>query len=64
MDATTEACLTLTKCAFCEEDGNVYAVGDKWICIEHLVQTVSLAANDIFVGEVTYSKSFENVLLW
>ena len=67
MDAATEACLNLgpgTKCAFCDESGNVYAVGDKWICIEHLIQTVSLAANDVFSDCVSYTKSFENVLLW
>ena len=68
MDATTEACLNLrpvTQCAFCQEDGNVYRLGDgSWICVEHIGLVVTLAANDIFVGEVSYTKAFENVLLW
>ena len=68
MGATAETCLNLgpvTKCAFCQEDGNVYRLADgSWICIEHIGLVVTLAANDVYADCVSYTKAFENVLLW
>ena len=49
-------------CAFCGGH-DVYQMDDKWICTDHIGAVVSLAANDVFSGDVHYSKEFERVLL-
>ncbi len=51
-------------CAFCDEDRSVYQLGDKWICIDHIAFVVSLAANDVWPHAVSYTREFEDYLLW
>ena len=54
----------ITKCAFCSDDRDVYQLGDgQWVCVEHIGQVVSLAANVLFSDCVSYSKAFERVLM-
>ena len=50
-------------CAFCGEGQDAYQMGDKWICLDHIGLVVSLAANDLFSGDVHYSKAFESAVL-
>ena len=50
-------------CAYCLDDRDVYQMGDKWICTYHLAAAVSMAANDIFSGDVHYSAAFEKAVL-
>ena len=53
-----------TMCAICGADRNVYQLGDgQWVCVEHIGLVVSLAANDLFSGHVTYSAAFEAEML-
>ena len=53
-----------TTCAFCGADRDVYAMGDDmWICTSHIGQVISMAANDLFSGDVSYSKAFEDLLM-
>ena len=52
-----------TTCAFCGEGQDVYQMGDKWICLDHIGLVVSLAANDLFSGDVHYTKAFETAVL-
>ena len=52
-----------TTCAFCGEGQDVYQMGDKWICVDHIGLVVSLAANDLFSGDVHYTKAFETAVL-
>ena len=62
-----EPSTTTTTCAIsdCSEAHNVYRLtGDKWICTDHIGAVVSLAANDVFSGDVHYTREFEAVLLW
>ena len=51
-----------TTCAFCGGH-DVYQMDDKWICTDHIGAVVSLAANDVFSGDVHYSKEFETAVL-
>ena len=53
-----------TECAYCPEGVNVYQMGDdQWICTDHIGAVVSLAANDVFSGDVFYTAAFERVLM-
>ena len=52
-----------TTCAFCGDGRDIYEMGDKWICADHIGLVVSLAANDIFSGDVHYTKAFETAVL-
>ena len=55
---------TPATCAICGADRNVYQLGDgQWVCVEHIGLVVSLAANDVFSGDVSYSKAFEAEVL-
>ena len=47
----------------CGEGQDVYQMGDKWICVDHIGLVVSLAANDLFSGDVHYTKAFETAVL-
>ena len=51
-------------CAFCTEQDSVYILGDSLICTEHLAHAVSMAANDIWAGQVSYTKQIEDLLIW
>ena len=50
-------------CAFCGGCRNLYQMGDKWICMDHIGAVVSLAANDVFSDCVFYSAAFEKMIL-
>ena len=50
-------------CAYCLDDRDVYQMGDKWICTDHLAAAVSMAANDIWPDAVSYSREFEKAVL-
>ena len=52
-----------TTCAFCGDDRDVYQMGDKWICTDHIGLVVSLAANDIWPELVSYKREFEKTVL-
>ena len=52
-----------TTCAYCLDDRDVYQMGDKWICLDHIAQVVSLAACDIWPDLVSYKREFERVLM-
>ena len=55
---------SITTCAFCGADRNIYQLGDgQWVCVEHIGLVVSLAANDVFSDCVSYSREFERVLM-
>ena len=51
------------SCAFCEDERDVYRLDDKWICVDHIGRVVSMAANDVFSGDVHYNKAFEAAVL-
>ncbi len=51
-----------TTCAFCGGDRNIYQMGDKWICTDHLAASVALAACDVWPDLVSYSREFESVI--
>ena len=50
-------------CAYCSEGVNVYRMGDKWICVEHLAGAVSLAACVVWPDLVRYTHEFEAAVL-
>ena len=50
-------------CAHCSESVNVYQMGPSWICTDHIGAVVSLAANDVFSGDVHYTREFEAAVL-
>ena len=50
-------------CAFCCDDRNVYRMGDKWICEDHLKSAVALAACDVWPNMVRYTREFEAAVL-
>ena len=52
-----------TTCAYCSEGVNVYRMGDKWICTDHLAASVSVAC-DIWPDAVSYTREFEDVLIY
>ena len=52
------------SCAICGARGPVWPLGDGHICTDHLAFAVSLAANDVFAGDVTYNENFERFLIW
>ena len=54
---------SITMCAYCLDDRDVYQMGDKWICTDHLAAAVSMAANDIWPDAVSYSREFEKAVL-
>ncbi len=51
-----------TTCAYCSEGVDVYQMADSWICLNHIRLVVTLAACDIFNGDVTYTQAFEDTL--
>ena len=54
----------ITMCAICGDDRHVYQLGDgQWVCLEHIGLVISLAANDLFSGDVHYTKAFETAVL-
>ena len=61
--ATQERLIPDQQCAFCDSPVDVYQMGGKWICKDHVAFTVSLAANDIWPTLVSYKHEFEKVLL-
>ena len=56
--------LTFKECVFCSETQRLYRMAGKWICLDHIAFTVSLAANDIWPGAVSYTREFEDFLIW
>ena len=50
-------------CAHCSESVNVYQMGDKWICADHLAASVSIASDVWGSDMVHYSREFESVLM-
>ena len=53
-----------TKCGLCGALVDVYQLGDgRGICTDHIGLVVSLAANDLYPGDVSYTRTFENVLM-
>ena len=52
-----------TTCAYCSEGVNVYQMGDKWICADHLAASVSIASDVWGSDMVHYSREFESVLM-
>ena len=54
---------SITTCAFCGADRDVYQMGDKWICVEHLAAAVALAACDLWPDMVRYTHEFETAVL-
>ena len=49
-------------CAFCGGH-DVYQLGGKGICTDHLAASVSMAASDVWPDMVSYTREFERVLL-
>ena len=61
--ATQERLIPDQRCAFCDSPVNLYEMGGKWICKDHVAFTVSLAANTVFRDLVSYKREFEAILL-
>ena len=52
-----------TTCGNCGSESDLYSLGRSLICVNCIGAAVSLAANDIWVGLVSYTREFEKVVL-
>ena len=54
---------TPATCGTCKAVEDLYTLGSGFLCVGCIGEAVSMAANDLFSGEVTYSKAFETAVL-
>ena len=52
------------SCSVCKSTDGVIPLGDGFICSFHLADAVSIAANDVWPGDVTYNLNLERFLIW
>ena len=69
MDSNNDAPLPLAmpetlECAICGQSEGLYTVGGAYLCLDHIAEAVAMAATDIWPDAVSYSREFEDVLLW
>ena len=54
---------TPATCGTCKAVEGLYELGSAFLCVGCIGAAVSMAANDIFSGDVHYTKAFETAVL-
>ena len=55
---------TPATCGTCKAVEGLYALGSGFLCVGCIGAAVSMAANDIWPDAVSYSREFEDVLIY
>ena len=65
MDSITEplAMPETPECAICGQSEGLYAVSGAHLCLDHVAEAVALACV-LWPDCVSYTRAFENMLLW